>query len=217
MTMSAAVFKGSRRRRKQLLGAIHLFVGWAVPPVRLHVGASFQRLTGLLKVVVQKLKLAGDVVCIFGIASPGGDVDDIETGIDMGSRGSQLFNDQGGGLWLLRDGERVIGGTAGWRQAGQPQLDVLQGSAINVCASCAGDLRTPFTIRVPTRVTKPFRLSDLTVDTTKVEPCSVGAIRAAHSSRPSFKDFRVMRSDDSSHSSSRAYKSPLARAKEAVH
>lgn len=68
----------------------------------------------------------------------------------------------------------------------------------------AGKTRTPFTIRVPTRVTKPFRLSDLTVDTTKVDPCSVGASKAAHSSRPALRDLRVVRSDDSSHSSSRA-------------
>lgn len=68
----------------------------------------------------------------------------------------------------------------------------------------AGAIRTPFTIRVPTRVTKPFKLSDLTVDTTNVEPCSDGASRAAHSSRPAFRDFKVVRSEDSSHSSSRA-------------
>lgn len=47
--------------------------------------------------------------------------------------------------------------------------------------------RTPFTIFVPIRVTKPFTLSDRSEDRTSVEPGSTGAKRLTHSSRPSFR------------------------------
>ena len=63
---------------------------------------------------------------------------------------------------------------------------------------------TPFTIRIPTLVTKPLTLSDLTDEITSVEPGSFGASRAIHSSRPLFRDARVSCSELRSHSSSRA-------------
>ena len=42
-------------------------------------------------------------------------------------------------------------------------------------------VHTPFTIFVPTLVTKPFTFSDLSDDKTNVEPGSFGASNAAHS------------------------------------
>lgn len=49
-------------------------------------------------------------------------------------------------------------------------------------------LLTPLTTFVPTLVTKPLTLSDLRDDRTRVDPGSLGARRAMHSSRPSFSD-----------------------------
>lgn len=42
-------------------------------------------------------------------------------------------------------------------------------------------VHTPLTTFVPTRVTNPFTFSDRNEDSTKVEPGSWGASRAAHS------------------------------------
>lgn len=66
-----------------------------------------------------------------------------------------------------------------------------------------GKTHTPLVMRVPIRVMRPFRLSDRTEESTKVDPFSDGANKAAHSSRPAFSDCRVSRSWTSSHSSSR--------------
>ena len=63
---------------------------------------------------------------------------------------------------------------------------------------------TPFTIRVPTLVTKPLTLSDLIEEMTSVEPGSFGARRAMHSSRPLFRDAKVSWRELRSHFSSRA-------------
>ena len=63
---------------------------------------------------------------------------------------------------------------------------------------------TPFTIRLPTRVTNPLTLSDRAEDTTSVDPGSWGANSAMHSSRPLFSDASVCCSEASNHSSSRA-------------
>ena len=66
------------------------------------------------------------------------------------------------------------------------------------------ELPTPLTIRVPTLVMKPLTLSDLGDDTTKVEPGSLGASKAMHSSRPLLKETKVSCKLMRSHSSSRA-------------
>jgi hypothetical protein len=58
---------------------------------------------------------------------------------------------------------------------------------------------------VPTRVIKPFRLSDRCEDTTRVDPCSVGASRDDTSSSPALRSFRLSCSAARSHSSSLAY------------
>ena len=63
---------------------------------------------------------------------------------------------------------------------------------------------TPLTIRVPVRVTKPFRHSERWLDTTSVEPASLGAKRAAHSSSPALSDWNVSCSEARSHCSSAA-------------
>jgi hypothetical protein len=52
-------------------------------------------------------------------------------------------------------------------------------------------LMSPFTMRVPTLVTKPLRLSDRYEDKARVEPFSDGASRAATSSSPAFRDCNV--------------------------
>lgn len=49
-------------------------------------------------------------------------------------------------------------------------------------------LRTPFVTLVPIRVSTPLTVSDLCEDMTSVEPGSVDARRAAHSSRPDLRD-----------------------------
>lgn len=59
-------------------------------------------------------------------------------------------------------------------------------------------------MRVPIRVMRPLRLSERTEVKTSVEPCSEGASRAAHSSRPALSDCRVPCSCTNSHWSSRA-------------
>lgn len=62
---------------------------------------------------------------------------------------------------------------------------------------------TPFTILVPTLVTKPLTLSDLTEDRASVDPGSLGASRETHSSSPLFSEARLpcisLRSHSSSH------------------
>jgi hypothetical protein len=63
-------------------------------------------------------------------------------------------------------------------------------------------LPTPLTMRVPTLVTKPFKLSERWEERARVEPYSVGARREAHSSRPALRDFRVSWRATRSHSSS---------------
>ena len=69
--------------------------------------------------------------------------------------------------------------------------------------ACSVFPRTPLTMRVPTRVTRPLRLSERTEVKTSVDPFSDGASSAAHSSRPAFSDCSVSLSWTSSHSSSR--------------
>lgn len=64
---------------------------------------------------------------------------------------------------------------------------------------------TPLTIRVPTRVIKPLRLSERWEETTRVEPCSVGASRDDTSSRPALRSLSVSCKAARSHSSSLAY------------
>ena len=64
---------------------------------------------------------------------------------------------------------------------------------------------TPLTMRVPTRVMWPFTLSDRAEETARVEPGSIGARSAEHSSRPDFRDSKVSCKDSRSHASSRAY------------
>ena len=81
---------------------------------------------------------------------------------------------------------------------------LVRGMIFTACLSHV--VRTPFTILVPTRVTRPLRLSDRNEDRTRMEAFSLlGARRAAHSSRPSLSDLRVSWSCVRSHSSSRAY------------
>lgn len=50
---------------------------------------------------------------------------------------------------------------------------------------------TPFTILVPTLVTNPLTLSDLNEDSASVDPGSLGASRATHSSKPFFKEAKA--------------------------
>ena len=58
---------------------------------------------------------------------------------------------------------------------------------------------THFRRVAPTLVTKPFTLSDLRDERTSVEPGSLGASKATHSSRPSLSDAKDSWSDSSSH------------------
>jgi hypothetical protein len=51
----------------------------------------------------------------------------------------------------------------------------------------------------PTLVTKPLTLSDLKDERTSVEPGSLGASKATHSSRPSFSDAKDSWRDSKSH------------------
>ena len=69
---------------------------------------------------------------------------------------------------------------------------------------CARGQLTPLTMRVPTRVTRPFRHSERTEESTRVDPFSDGARSAAHSSSPALGDCKVSRNCTRSHSSSRA-------------
>jgi hypothetical protein len=78
--------------------------------------------------------------------------------------------------------------------------------------SLCGVERTPFTMRVPTRVTSPFRLSERTEVSTSVDPLSLGASSAAHSSSPAFSDCSVSLSCTSSQSSSRCCDTVCSRA-----
>lgn len=90
----------------------------------------------------------------------------------------------------------------GWWEACQTELDVLHG--VSCCMGMESARHTPLVMRVPTRVMRPFRLSERTEVSTSVEPFSDGASRVAHSSRPALSDCSVSRSCTSSHSSSRA-------------
>lgn len=63
---------------------------------------------------------------------------------------------------------------------------------------------SPFTMRAPRRVINPLRFSLRKEERTSVEPGSVGASSAAHSSRPALREVRLSWSAESSHSSSRA-------------
>lgn len=63
---------------------------------------------------------------------------------------------------------------------------------------------TPFTILLPTLVMKPLILSDRKEDKTKVEPGSLGANKATHSSNPSLSEASDSCRDSSSHCSSLA-------------
>ena len=83
------------------------------------------------------------------------------------------------------------------------KLSEVTEAAIDIELKCNG--HTPFTIRVPTLVTKPLTHSDLNDERTSVEPGSFGASKATHSSRPLFNDARVSWNELRSHSSSRAY------------
>lgn len=69
---------------------------------------------------------------------------------------------------------------------------------------CGFERPTPLITLVPTRVTKPLRLSDRGDESTRVEPGSFGAKSALHSCRPSLRDARDSCSDDKSHWSSLA-------------
>jgi hypothetical protein len=55
-----------------------------------------------------------------------------------------------------------------------------------------------------TLITNPLTLSDLREDSTRVEPGSLGASKATHSSRPSFSEAKDSWSDSRSHWSSRS-------------
>jgi hypothetical protein len=76
-----------------------------------------------------------------------------------------------------------------------------------------GKTPTPLTIFVPMRVTNPLTLSDLSEDRTNVEPGSLGASKATHSSRPLFNEVNDSWSELSNHSSSRAYDISATRSK----
>ena len=65
-------------------------------------------------------------------------------------------------------------------------------------------------IRVPTRVMWPFTLSDRAEETARVEPGSIGARRALHSSNPDLRDCNVSWRDSSSHANSAAYQMPIS-------
>jgi hypothetical protein len=60
-------------------------------------------------------------------------------------------------------------------------------------------------MRVPILVMSPFRLSERTDDSTSVDPFSLGASSATHSSKPALSDCSVSCSCTSSHASSRAH------------
>lgn len=60
-------------------------------------------------------------------------------------------------------------------------------------------LPTPFTIRVPTRVTNPLTLSDREEEIARVVPGSSGASRATHSCSPLFREPRFSCKRSSSH------------------
>ena len=65
---------------------------------------------------------------------------------------------------------------------------------------------SPLTMRVPTRVMKPFTLSDFREETTSVEPGRTGARSARLSCRPDFRERSVSWREARSHWSSRAYR-----------
>lgn len=177
------------------------------------VRVALEGVAGLADVVVQQLQLAGDEAGVGGVAAPGDDVDGIEAAVDGGAHGGELGDDERGRGGGRRDGEVVRLGAARGRQTGDAQLDVLRARVSSGQRQTArGETRTPLTMRVPTRVTRPLRLSERTDDSTSVEPFSDGASRAAHSSSPALSACSVSVSCSSNHPSSRCCDDAWARA-----
>lgn len=86
----------------------------------------------------------------------------------------------------------------------ESELNVLFYLAIAASfSSCS--MRTPFTILVPIRVTKPLTLSERSDERTSVEPGSAGASNFTHSSKPSFKAAKEDCNEFRYHCSSLAY------------
>lgn len=74
---------------------------------------------GLLEVVKEELQLTGDKVRVSGIAGPGTDVDDVQTGIDECAHGGELGEDEGWGVLGGRDGESETRAPSRRRQGGE--------------------------------------------------------------------------------------------------
>lgn len=190
----------------------YLLVYRVLPPGLL---LSLQRLCRFLHIVVQQAQLPRDEVRVLCIACPSGRVYDVQASVYQRAYGDQLLQDQcrrlrrGGYCEAIAFSSEIVTGLARYVQAWQSHVDSLGGRFNNAFQAARLDssvVRTPLTMRVPALVTKPLTHSDLWVERARVEPFSVGASSAAHSSRPSLRDCRVSWRDNKSHSSSRAWR-----------